>query len=102
MQSISKSSPIHFQNAPLTVTTDKLNQDYSKIFNLFSKFSHVIRNAIMLFGAFILITFESPLFFIYAIPLAIFNIGFLIYLHRYANQVASSHSSFSSASLSSV
>ena len=100
--SIAKTSPSNFQNIPLTVTTDKLNQDYYKIFILFSRFSHACRNGILLLGTLILITIESPTFLWYGIPLAVFNVFFFLYLHRYQNQIASQHSSFSTATLSSV
>lgn len=83
--SISRASPTHFQNIPLTITTDKLNQDYYKIFLIFSKFSHAYRNTILLLGTLVLITIESPTFLWYGTPLAVFNAFFFLYLHRYQN-----------------
>lgn len=60
VNSIAKASPNTFQNIPLTVTTDKLNQDYHKIFILFSRFSHACRNSVLLIGTLVIISIESP------------------------------------------
>ena len=57
VESISKADPTYFEHTPLSVSTDKLNQDHQKTFDIFSKFSSAVRNisifivTLMLIGA---------------------------------------------------
>ena len=94
VSSIIKAKPQHFEKSPLFVATDKLNQDYTKTFDIYSKFSKAMRNLSIFSVTLVLMVIESPNFLVHAVWLFAFNLAFLFCIYRVERKVCSLYSEF--------